>query len=224
MSYTPPDLKTFAGAFPPTRKPLHGRTVTLQPIQESHFAELYACLDVANFHTSPIWRYVPYEPVDSYADWVKLATQLIHAEPNCYYTVLLNHAKPVGMAALIEVQPKIGNAEVGALLFSPAMQRTTASTETVYLLLKHAFEDLGNRRVAWKCHSENEASKQAAARFGFQAEGVWRNHYLVHGKNRDSAWFSMIDTEWLQRKRAFESWLEPDNFEDGKQKRRLQDV
>jgi RimJ/RimL family protein N-acetyltransferase len=222
--YVPPDVSTFTGALPPSQEALRGRSITLEPVTAGHLATLYDCLDLVNFSTSPIWRYVPFGEVTSYADWIQLAERFIHAAPNCHYTVLLDHKTPVGLAALIDVQAKIGNVEIGWLLFSPALQRTTASTETVYLLLKHAFEDLGNRRVAWKCHNKNAPSHQAAARYGFKAEGVWRNHYVVHGKNRDSAWYSIIDSEWNERKRAFETWLSPDNFtKDGQQKRRLRD-
>ncbi|NBR30146.1 MAG: N-acetyltransferase [Betaproteobacteria bacterium] len=105
---------------------------------------------------------------------------------------------------------------------SPAMQRTPCSTEAVYLLMHYAFETLGYRRFEWKCNNDNAPSRSAAARFGFTFEGVFRQHMIVKGRNRDTAWFSIIDSEWPQRKQAFEAWLTPDNFdENGRQLSRL---
>jgi RimJ/RimL family protein N-acetyltransferase len=112
--------------------------------------------------------------------------------------------------------------EVGHIVFTAALQRTTAATEAIYLLARYAFDELGYRRLEWKCNSENEPSRRAAVRFGFTYEGTFRQHMIIKGRNRDTAWYSMLDGDWPERKRSFERWLEPGNFdEQGRQKQRL---
>ena len=111
--------------------------------------------------------------------------------------------------------------EVGSILYSPALRRTTSATEAMYLLARHVFDDLGYRRYEWKCDSRNEPSRRAALRLGFTFEGIFRQHMIVKGRNRDTAWFSMLDGEWPSRRAAFERWLDPANFADGAQKTSL---
>jgi RimJ/RimL family protein N-acetyltransferase len=131
-------------------------------------------------------------------------------------------AKAAGWASYMRIKPAHGVIEVGNVLFSPALQRTRAATEAMYLMARHVFEDLGYRRYEWKCNAKNEPSCRAALRLGFTFEGIFRQHMVVKGCNRDTAWFSMLDCEWPARKRAFEAWLEPENFDDaGKQRRAL---
>jgi RimJ/RimL family protein N-acetyltransferase len=115
--------------------------------------------------------------------------------------------------------------EIGNVLFTPALQATTAATEAMYLMARHAFEDLGYRRYEWKCNDLNAPSRRAAVRLGFTYEGTFRQHMIVKGRNRDTAWYSMIDTEWPRVKAAFEAWLDPGNFDEaGRQKRRLEEI
>jgi RimJ/RimL family protein N-acetyltransferase len=115
-----------------------------------------------------------------------------------------------------------GVIETGSILFGPALARTRGATEAIYLQARHAFDDLGYRRFEWKCNDLNEPSKRAAVRFGFTFEGVFRQHMVVKGQNRDTAWYAMLDRDWPRRKRAFESWLSPDNFSaTGEQRRSL---
>jgi RimJ/RimL family protein N-acetyltransferase len=116
-----------------------------------------------------------------------------------------------------------GVIEVGNVMFSPSLQRTAAATETMYLMAKYIFEDLGYRRYEWKCNALNLPSRRAAERLGFTYEGVFRQHMIIKGKNRDTAWFSMLDSEWPNCKQAFEAWLATENFDaEGRQKRTLQ--
>lgn len=130
------------------------------------------------------------------------------------------HAK--GWASFMRIEPAHGVIEVGNIVFSPALQRTRAATEAMYLMAQHVFEFLGYRRYEWKCNALNEPSRRAAERFGFTFEGIFRQHMVVRGRSRDSAWFSMLDHEWPARKRAFEAWLAPANFDvDGRQIRPL---
>ena len=115
--------------------------------------------------------------------------------------------------------------EVGHIWFSPALQRTRMATEAIYLMARHSFDDLGYRRLEWKCDALNEPSRRAAERFGFTFEGVFRQHMVVKGRNRDSAWFSILDGEWPRIRAAFEAWLAPDNFDaDGRQRQSLSAV
>jgi hypothetical protein len=111
--------------------------------------------------------------------------------------------------------------ETGSILFGPALARTRGATEAIYLLARHVFDDLGYRRFEWKCNDRNEPSKRAARRFGFSYEGVFRHHMVQKGKNRDTAWYAMVDDEWPVRRSAFERWLAPDNFDGDGQQRKL---
>ena len=130
--------------------------------------------------------------------------------------------RALGMASFMRMVPEFGVIEIGHIWFAPELQRTRQATEAIYLMAKHAFDDLGNRRLEWKCDSLNEPSKRAAERFGFTFEGVFRQHMVVKGRNRDTTWFSMTDAEWPLRRAAFEAWLAPDNFdEEGRQRRSL---
>ena len=128
----------------------------------------------------------------------------------------------LGLAALMRVDPPNRVIEVGSIVYSHALQRTRGATEAMYLLARYAFDELGYRRYEWKCNALNAPSRAAALRLGFTFEGVFRQHMIVKGRNRDSAWFSMLDAEWPERKAAFERWLAPENFDlDGRQRTRL---
>jgi RimJ/RimL family protein N-acetyltransferase len=128
----------------------------------------------------------------------------------------------LGHCSYLRMEPKHRVIEVGALMFSPALQRTRGATEAMYLMARHAFEDLGNRRYEWKCNALNAPSRAAALRLGFTFEGIFRQHMIIKGANRDTAWYSMLDKEWPERKAAFERWLHPSNFDAaGRQKTRL---
>jgi RimJ/RimL family protein N-acetyltransferase len=131
-------------------------------------------------------------------------------------------AKAVGWASYMRIEPAHRVIEVGNVMFSPALRRTTGATEAIYLMARNAFEALGYRRFEWKCNALNAASRRAALRFGFSFEGIFRQHMIVKGRTRDTAWFSMIDSEWPKRKEAFETWLRPTNFDgEGRQKTSL---
>jgi RimJ/RimL family protein N-acetyltransferase len=130
-----------------------------------------------------------------------------------------------GWASFMRIKPQHGVIEVGNVVFSPMLQRSRAATEAMYLMASHIFDRLGYRRYEWKCNAENAASRRAAQRLGFTFEGIFRQHMVTKGRNRDTAWFSMLDEEWPGRKRAFEAWLDPANFDaDGKQRRSLTQI
>jgi RimJ/RimL family protein N-acetyltransferase len=132
---------------------------------------------------------------------------------------IYSSAQAAGYASFMRIDPAHGVIEVGNILLTPRLQRTTAATEAMYLMARHVFEDLGYRRYEWKCNALNEPSRRAALRLGFTFEGIFRQHMVIKDQNRDTAWFSMLDHEWPARKRTFEAWLKPANFDEILQQR-----
>jgi RimJ/RimL family protein N-acetyltransferase len=125
----------------------------------------------------------------------------------------------------MRIDPAVGSIEIGGIWFAPQLQRTAPATEAIYLLARHVFDDLGYRRLEWKCNALNAASRRAAERFGFRFEGVFRKHTIVKGRSRDTAWFSILDDEWPALRTAFEAWLDPTNFDaTGAQKTSLAEL
>jgi RimJ/RimL family protein N-acetyltransferase len=169
-----------------------------------------------------IWDYLPDGP---YADVTLFNAWLAGCEQNkerYFYAILDRNGRTLGIASLIDARLAMRIIEVGYIVYGAPLQRTPLATEAQYLLARYAFETLGYRRYEWKCNSFNMPSRRAAERFGFTYEGIFRQHMIVKGRNRDSAWYSMLDSEWLARKNAFERWLAPDNFgPDGRQKTSL---
>jgi RimJ/RimL family protein N-acetyltransferase len=169
-----------------------------------------------------IWTYIFVGP---FADDGALARYIAECEQNqqrIFYAVVDASGRAVGILSLMEIRPAMRVIEVGNIVYAPALQRTPLATEAQYLIAQYAFETLGYRRYEWKCDSLNAPSRRAAARFGFTFEGIFRQHMINKGRNRDTAWFSMLDSEWPARKAAFERWLAPENFDsNGRQKKRL---
>ena len=172
-----------------------------------------------------IWDYLPVGP---FADATAFGTWLAGCEQNkerVFYTIVDRQGRAIGILSLMEIRPAMRVIEVGHIVYSPALQRTPLGTEAQYLLARYAFETLGNRRYEWKCNALNAASRHAAQRFGFTYEGIFRQHMIVKGRSRDTAWFAMLDGEWPKRKAAFERWLAPENFDrEGRQKAKLGDA
>jgi RimJ/RimL family protein N-acetyltransferase len=130
-------------------------------------------------------------------------------------------SRAVGIASYMRIEPAHRVIEVGGIVFSPALQRKPGATEAIYLMARHVFEDLGYRRYEWKCDALNAPSRRAALRLGFTFEGIFRSHMIIKGRNRDTAWLSMLDAEWPARKAAFEAWLAPGNFDQGGEQKQL---
>ncbi len=172
-----------------------------------------------------LWTYStngPFADEAAFRTWLEQRAKL--ADP-FYHVVLDKDAKALGVATYMEIRPAMRVMEMGHIVYSPALQRTPVATEAQYLLARHAIETLGYRRYEWKCDSLNAASKRAALRFGFTFEGTFRQHMIVKGRSRNTAWFSVIDREWPRVRAAFEQWLAPENFDEaGKQKRKLEDI
>jgi RimJ/RimL family protein N-acetyltransferase len=169
-----------------------------------------------------LWTYMAYGPfMDDgvFSDW--LASRESLADPY-YYAIVEPSGRTVGLATLMSIRPDMRVVEVGNILLSPALQRTALATEAQYLLARHAFETLSYRRYEWKCDALNAPSRRAAQRLGFTFEGAFRDHMIIKGRSRDTAWFAMVEDEWPARKAAFERWLAPENFTaDGTQKTKL---
>ena len=207
----------------PVRGAMEGRLVRLEPLVVAHAEALHA----ANMEgpEGRNWTYLAYGPFDSaasYAHWVGEMTR--DADPMFYAIVRRSDQRPVGVASYLRIAPASGSIEVGHINYSPLLQRHPGATEAMYLMMKWAFE-AGYRRYEWKCDSLNAPSRRAALRLGLSYEGIFRQATVYRGRNRDSAWYAAIDSEWPALKAAFETWLDPANFDaEGHQKTSLSDL
>ncbi len=206
----------------PERAVLRGRLVDLMPIDASaHGDSLFQ--HTCGPENEHLWTYLAKGPFATREEFGAYLRQLSAAEDSvCLAVVERRSGMALGWASYMRIEPAHRVVEVGNVVFSPALRRTAAATEAIYLIARNAFEVLGYRRFEWKCNALNAASRRAALRFGFIFEGVFRQHMIVKGRSRDTAWFSMLDSEWPRRKEAFETWLRPSNFdEEGRQKTSL---
>lgn len=208
----------------PAKQPIGGRYCRLEPVEpQLHGPDLFAAqaLDRAGAG----WTYLPYGPfadLQSYLNWMQ--STCLGTDPLFFAIVDQTTDCATGLASFLRIAPEAGSIEIGHLYFSPLLQRSRAATEAIALMLREAFA-LGYRRVEWKCNALNAASRRAAQRFGFSFEGLFRQAAVVKGRNRDTAWYSVIDAEWPALQAAFDAWLDPDNFAaDGTQNRRLSDL
>ena len=211
------------GALPPAPVTLRGRYATLEPLDATrHSAALWQAVEGHD----QLWAWLAEGPFATEAGF-RAAVEKKQTAPGFRFLAIVPAAtgQAAGWASLMRADPQNGVVEVGNILYSPALKRTREATEAMYLMARHVFEDLGYRRYEWKCNALNEPSRRAATRLGFTFEGIFRQHMVVNGRNRDTAWFSMLDSEWPARKRAFEAWLAPENFDDaGRQRRSLEEV
>jgi RimJ/RimL family protein N-acetyltransferase len=213
------ELPGWRAPSPPPRAALQGRYCRLEPLDAATHA---AALHAANTTDTEgrMWRYLAYGPFDSldaYTAWV--VQKQSSTDPLFFAIVDAGRGIPTGIATFMRIEPEQGSIEIGHLAFSPLLQRTPAATEALYLMLRQAFA-LGYRRCEWKCNAANAASRAAARRLGFTFEGVFRQHMIVKGHNRDTAWYSIIDGEWPAVQAGFERWLDPSNFDERGQQRR----
>lgn len=196
----------------PARIALRGRTVSLEPLHRRHAEELWETAQGAD----DSWAYLSYGPFADRAAMTKQVMDLAATHDPMFWAI-----RPVatgvasGWIALMDIQPRNAAIELGGLWFAPRMQRTRAATEAVYLLLKLAADDLGYRRLVWKCNALNAPSKRAAERYGFTHEGQFRMHMISKGRQRDTDWYSIIGPEWPRCRDALQAWLDPANFDTG---------
>jgi RimJ/RimL family protein N-acetyltransferase len=204
---------------------LEGRIVTLRPIQvDTDAVDLYQASHGPE--AEQLWRYLSEGPFPDRASFDANLSQKAVSADRLFFTIVDKASgRAAGLACYLRMDPANRVIEVGHILYTPALQRTAGATEAMYLMARHAFEDLGYRRYEWKCNALNAPSRRAALRLGFTFEGIFRQHMIVKGRNRDTAWFAMLDSEWPARKAAFESWLDPSNFDpSGQQKKSLQTI
>jgi RimJ/RimL family protein N-acetyltransferase len=206
----------------PPRTAMEGRFCTVMPLDpERHAAQLFEsyCDDAEG----RLWTYLPRQPpasLDEYRAWAEAACRV--EDPLTHAIVENASGAAVGTAAFMRIEPAVGVIEVGSITYSPRLQRRPAATEAMYLMMRRVFDELGYRRYEWKCDSLNAPSRAAALRLGFRYEGLFRQATVNKGRNRDTAWFSVIDGEWPALRAAFEAWLGPANFDaDGNQRRSL---
>ena len=220
--HRPPETSQPVGApvdATPAKRPapvtLKGRYGNIEKLAAQHAASLWKV-----FAGHPeVWTYIssdgPFADEVEFADFI---AKRAAADDPYAFAIIDTADKPVGYFTLMEIRPAMRSIEVGHVLYSPALQRTPLGTEAQYLLARYAFETLGNRRYEWKCNALNAASRRAALRYGFIYEGTLRQHSIAKGRNRDNAYFSMLENEWPACKANFERWLSPENFVGGKQK------
>jgi RimJ/RimL family protein N-acetyltransferase len=210
----------------PERVTLKGRWITLAPLDaDKHAKALYEGSNGDEMRER-VWTYLFNGPFDSLAEFAADVELKAGAADPHYFAILDNDTgRAVGYESLMRIDAPNRVIEVGGIMYTPAMQRTPGATEAQYLLASYVFDELGYRRYEWKCNNLNAPSKRAAERFGFIFEGVFRQHMIVKGRNRDTAWFAMLDGEWPARKAAYERWLSPDNFDgEGRQKVALSEL
>ncbi len=201
----------------PSRVIIRGREIDLVPLDaDAHGDALFAGACGPAHDT--LWTYLaagPFHERPAFDAWLGACAR---SEDPLFFAIVdkVGHAR--GWATLMRIDPPNRAIEVGWILYTPALRRTRAATEAMYLLARHVFDELGYRRYEWKCHALNAASRAAALRLGFTFEGVFRQHQIVKGRNRDTAWYSMLDREWPERKRQLERWLAEGNFDsEGRQ-------
>lgn len=216
------DLAHWQPRPAPDQRSLQGRFVRLEALDVvRHGDELWRALQGPD---PALWNYLPYGPFterSAFDAW--LAGNARSRDPLFYAVVDLASGLALGLFSYLRITAQDGSIEIGHVAFGAPMQRTAGATEAIYLLARHAFDDLGYRRLEWKCDAANVRSLRAAERFGFTQEGLFRQHMVRKGRNRDTAWFSIIDGEWPARRDAFERWLMVDNFDErGQQRQRLE--
>lgn len=214
----------WRGATTPVREPIEGSRCRLEPLDaDRHAAGLFRAY--AADPAGRNWTYLPYGPFATLAEYRGWLAEKQVSQDECFFTIVdPRSGEPVGVAAYLRISPQTGSIEVGHLSYSPALQRTVASTEAMYRMMKRVFDDWGYRRYEWKCDALNAPSRAAAVRLGFRFEGVFRKLMVLKGRNRDTAWFSIVDDEWPALRSGFEAWLGPSNFDaEGRQHRRLEE-
>ena len=213
----------WRGATRPGRRALEGRHVRARPLNaagdaQSLFEQSHPPLGDPN-----LWTYLPTGPYGDADEMRRALEQAELSEDPLFFTLVpLADERPGGIASYLRITPEHGVIEIGHIWFGASLRRSTAASEVIYLLAAHAFDELGYRRLEWKCNALNQTSRRAAERFGFRFEGVFRHHMVVKGRNRDTAWYAITDEEWPAVRHGFRAWLRPENFDaEGRQRRAL---
>lgn len=215
----------FSSSPLPRRVTFEARTISLVPLDAlEHLNSLWAA--TGGPQNEHLWTYMFEDPFQNRASFEAYLQRKEDSEDPLYYSIIDKASgDAVGWTAYMRMDPLQRVIEIGSIMFSPRLQRSIGATEAMYIMAKHAFEDMNYRRYEWKCDALNMPSRRAALRLGFTYEGLFRQHMVVKRRNRDTAWYSMLDSEWPARKRAFEQWLDPANFDaNGKQRISLSEL
>jgi RimJ/RimL family protein N-acetyltransferase len=211
---------SFAGAARPERAPLEGERARLEPLDAGrHGRDLFAAAQGRGADPR-LWDHLPYGPFPDEPAFVAWLAGLEPSEDPLFLAIVDKaDGRPKGVASYLRIEPAHGTIELGHIWLGAGLQRTPAATEALFLLAAHAFEGLGNRRLEWKCDAANARSRRAAERLGYTFEGIFRQHMVVKGRNRDTAWYAILDGEWPAVRAGFERWLDPGNFDAGGRQR-----
>lgn len=198
----------------PEKRPLEGRLVLLEPLDPDRHSEALYSASHENEEAKRVWTFLPDGPFGDLVSFRQWATRMVMEPDRLFFAVRDRRAERLGgMAMYLDIRPTHGSIEIGYIWFAPFLQRTPQATEALFLMLRHAFDDLKYRRMQWRCNALNEKSRAAALRLGFTFEGVFYQHMVVKGHNRDTAWYSILDYEWPRIRTNFELWLAPSNFD-----------
>jgi len=206
----------------PPRTPMEGRYCIVEPADPTrHAADLYSAFRLDREGRN--WTYLPYGPFVRFEDYRDYLDRACASDDPFVHCITEPHSgRPIGVASYMRVDPAAGVIEVGGINYGPPLQRTAAATEAMYLMMRRVFDELGYRRYEWKCDSLNAPSRAAALRLGFRYEGLFRQATVYKSRNRDTCWFSILDSEWPALKTAFEHWLDRGNFDAaGRQRQSL---
>ncbi|KQZ87245.1 GCN5 family acetyltransferase [Mesorhizobium sp. Root157] len=220
----PDDLNSWQPRPRPERKVLEGRYVRLEPLDAARHGDgLFEASTVPDADGRFAWLFE--KPPASRTEFQTWLEKVEASQDPLYFTVVDKASGRIaGRQTLMRIEPTHGVIEIGSIYWGPLISRKPAATEAQFLFTRYAFDELGYRRYEWKCHNENSPSKRAAERFGFKFEGIFRQHMVAKGANRDTAWYSIIDKEWPALRKAYEAWLDPSNFDgEGRQVKRLED-
>lgn len=210
-----PVVEPVHEARPPERQAMAGRRVRLEPIDPEIHAESLFALSHGGPDDGWLWDYLavgPFADLGDFTGWLEGCAG--SADPLVFAVIDRGNERASGMTSYMNIAPPDGRIEVGQIWYAPSVQRTPLPTEAMLLMFSRAFDELGYRRLEWKCNDLNEPSKSAARRLGFTYEGTFRQHMIVKGRNRDTAWFSMLDSEWPAVRANLERWLAPENFDE----------
>ena len=205
----------------PGETSMSGRFCRLEKLDSSHCKGLW---EAYSQDDGRMWTYMPVGPFDSFDSVKTWVDDIATSSDPLYFAILDIHSRQaIGMASYLRIKPDAGTIEVGHIAFSPALQKTSVATEAMYLMMRRVFDELGYRRYEWKCDVLNAKSKQAADRFGFKYDGLFKQALVYKGRNRDTAWFSIIDKDWPSIRQGYQTWLAEGNFTaNGRQKKSLQ--
>jgi RimJ/RimL family protein N-acetyltransferase len=209
----------------PEKQVLKGCWVSVVPLDVARHGQALFNVSHVPEDGPALWEYLPYGPFSGLSEMTPWLEHCAASPDPFFYAILDEAGQPSGMASYLRIAPAAGSIEMGHIWMAPRIQRSRTASEALFLMMRHAFDDLGYRRLEWKCNAVNEASRRAAKRLGFSYEGTFYRNMIVKGRNRDTAWYALLLEDWRGVREGFEAWLDLDNFdENGNQKKSLSDL